>query len=133
VLLVNLAAATESFIYAFAAASVVSLRLKDRNRARPFKMAGGIGLPLVTAVVFAAMGIGVFAQPGIEYWGAAILFVLTAFGWWLYIHFNAMPRLTKMRAEQAAKRQSRRPSRRPPESGKTNGSASETTPELTPE
>ena len=133
VLLVNLAAATESFIYAFAAASVVSLRLKDRDRARPFKMAGGIGLPLVTAIVFAAMGIGVFAQPGIEYWGAAILFVLTAFGWWLYIHFNAMPRLTKMRAEQAAKRQSRRPSRRPPESGKTNGSASETTPELTPE
>jgi len=113
VLLVNLAAATESFIYAFAAASVVALRLRDRERPRPFKMTGGLWLPVITAIVFGAMGIGVFAQPGIEYWGAAILFAVTTLAWWLYIHFNAMPRLMKMRAEQAAKRQSRRPSRRP--------------------
>ena len=36
VLLVNLAAATEAFIYAFAAAGVVALRLKDRDRERPY-------------------------------------------------------------------------------------------------
>ena len=113
VLLVNLAAATESFIYAFAASSVVALRIRDRDRERPFKMAGGLWLPIVTAAVFAVMGVGVFAQPGVEYWGAAVLFAATTLGWWLYIHFNAMPRLTRNRAEQAAKRQSRRPSRRP--------------------
>lgn len=113
VLLVNLAAATESFIYAFAAASVVSLRLRDKDRERPYKMAGGIWVPCLAAVVFAALGIGVFTQPGIESWGAAVLFALTALGWWAYIHFHVMPRLVKMRAEQAAKRQSRRPSRRP--------------------
>jgi len=110
---VNLAAATESFIYAFAAASVVSLRLKDKHRERPFRMSGGVWLPGLAAVIFAALGLGVFMQPNIEYWGAAVLFVLTALGWWVYIHFFAMPKLEKVRAEQAAKRQSRRPSRRP--------------------
>lgn len=113
VLLVNLAAATESFIYAFAAASVIALRLKDRDRERPFQMRGGLALPGVTAVVFVAVGIGVFAQAGAEYWGAAILLALVALFWWLYIHFVALPRLGKIRAE-AGKRPSRRPTRRPP-------------------
>jgi len=112
VLLVNLAAATEAFIYAFAAAAVIALRLKDRDRARPFRMSGGLWLPGLTALIFAGLGIGVFTQPGLEYWGAGILLLLVGFGWWLYIHFEALPRLVKQRAEAAA-RPSRRPSRRP--------------------
>jgi amino acid transporter len=110
VLLVNLAAAAESFIYAFAAACVVGLRIKDRDRDRPYRMWGGIWLPALTAVLFAAIGIGVFAQPNIDYWGAGVLLVAVGAAWWLYIHFLALPRLTKSRAEAAA----RRPSRRPP-------------------
>jgi amino acid transporter len=109
VLLVNVAAAAESFIYAFAAASVIALRIKDRERERPFRMAGGIALPAVTALVFVAIGIGVFAQPGMEYWGAGVLLVAVAVAWWLYIHFFTLPRLTRMRTETAAKRPSRRP------------------------
>ncbi len=112
VLLVNLAAATEAFIYAFAAAAVIALRLKDRERARPFRMPGGLWLPGLTALLFTGLGVGVFAQPGLEYWGAGALLALVGFGWWLYIHFQALPRLIKLRAEAAA-RPSRRPSRRP--------------------
>lgn len=113
VLLVNLAAGTEAFIYAFAAACVIALRLKDRDLERPFRMAGGVFLPALTALLFVAMGIGVFAQPGIEFWGAGLLLLGLAGTWWLYVQFFALPRLTKMRAE-AASRTSRRPSRRPP-------------------
>jgi len=112
VLLVNLAAGTEAFIYAFAAACVIALRLKDRDRERPFRMVGGVFLPALTALLFVAIGIGVFAQPGIEFWGAGLLLLGLAAAWWIYVQFFALPRLTKMRAEAAA-RPSRRPSRRP--------------------
>lgn len=114
VLLVNLAAATESLIYAFAAASVISLRLKDPSRERPFRMAGGLWLPGVTGIVFFVIGVLVFvAQPTMEFWGAAVVLAAVALGWWSYIHFHAHPRLEKIRAEAAAKRVSRRPSRQP--------------------
>ena len=109
VLLVNLAAATEAFIYALAAAAVIALRRKDATRPRPFQMRGGLWLPALTALVFAALGIGVFVQPSAESWGAGVLLVLVVLGWGLYIHFVALPRLVKLRAEAAA-----RPSRRPP-------------------
>lgn len=109
VLLVNLAAATESFIYAFSAASVVALRLKDRERGRPYKMWGGTALPAITSALFAIIGIGVFAQPGFEYWGSGLVLTAIAVGWWIYIQFFCLPWLTKQRAEAASKRQSRRP------------------------
>ena len=112
VLLVNLAAGTEAFIYAFAAACVIALRLKDRDRARPFRMTGGLLLPGLTALLFVAMGVGVFAQPGVEFWGAGLLLAGIGAAWWLYVQFFALPHLTRMRAEAAA-RPSRRPSRRP--------------------
>jgi amino acid transporter len=113
VLLVNLAAATESFIYAFAAASVIALRVKDPSRERPFRMAGRLWLPALTGIVFFAIGILVFTPTGIDYWGAAVVLGAVTLAWWLYIHFHAAPRLTKIREEAAAKRVSRRPSRRP--------------------
>ena len=108
VLLVNLAAATEAFIYALAAAAVIALRRKDPARPRPFQMRGGLWLPALTALVFAALGVGVFAQPNPEAWGAGLLLVALVLGWGTYIHFVALPRLAKLRAEAAA-----RPSRRP--------------------
>ena len=108
ILLVNLAAGTEAFIYAFAAACVIALRLKDRDRERPFRMAGGLVLPGLTALIFVVLGIGVFAQPGVEFWGAGLLLLGIGVAWWVYVQFFALPRLTKMRAEAAA-----RPSRRP--------------------
>ena len=112
VLLVNLAAATEAFIYALAAAAVISLRRKDPARPRPFRMRGGLWLPALTALVFTALGVGVFAQSAGEAWGAAVLLALLVLGWGGYVHFFALPRLVKLRADAAA-RPSRRPSRRP--------------------
>ena len=112
VLLVNLAAATEAFIYAAAAAAVIALRRRDPDRERPFRMRGGLVLPALTAALFVAVGVGVFAQPGLEYWGAGVLLLLVGLAWWVYIHFFALPRLSRLRAEAAA-RPSRRPSRRP--------------------
>jgi amino acid transporter len=109
VLLVNLAAATESFIYAFAAASVVALRLKDKDRGRPYRMWGGIVLPAVTAFLFAVIGIGVFAQPGLEYWGSGVVLALVGVVWWIYIQFIVHPHIIKSRAATAANRVSRRP------------------------
>jgi amino acid transporter len=118
VLLVNLAAAAESFIYAFAAACVVILRVKEQNSDRPYRMWGGKALPAITAVLFAVIGVGVFAQPGVEYWGAGVLLAAVVVAWWCYIHFVALPKLQKMRAEAAAKRSSRRPSRPAPVAAK---------------
>ncbi len=112
VLLVNLAAATEAFIYALAAAAVIALRLKDADRARPFRMSGGLWLPGLTALVFVAMGVGVFTQPGAEAWGAGLLLVALVLAWGGYVRFFALPRLLKIRAA-AAVRPSRRPPRRP--------------------
>ena len=113
VLLVNLAAGTEAFIYAFAAACVIALRRKDSARERPFRMAGGLVLPALTSLLFVAMGIGVFAQPGIEFWGAGLLLLVLGVSWWLYVQFFALPRLTRLRAEAASRRPSRRPPRPP--------------------
>ena len=113
VLLVNLAAATEAFIYALAAAAVIALRVKDGARARPFRMSRGVWLPGVTALVFAGLGVGVFAQPGLEAWGAGLLLAVLVAGWAGYVQLFVLPRLAKARAAAAA-RPSRRPSRRPP-------------------
>ena len=113
ILLVNLAAATESLIYAFAGACVVALRLKEREKERDFRMWGGIALPAVTALLFAGVGLGVFFQPGWETWGAGIALLLAVAGWWLTIQFVALPNRDRFRAEQAAKQAAKR-SRRPP-------------------
>jgi hypothetical protein len=72
-------------------------------------MWGGIAVPAITIILFSAIGVGVFAQPGIEYWGAGILLLAVAFSWWVYIQFFAVPRLVKVRAESVLKRKSRRP------------------------
>jgi len=109
VILVNLAAGTESLIYAFAGASVVALRLKEKEKERPFRMWGGVALPGITALLFIAIGVGVFLQPGWETWGAGVILLAAALGWWGYVQFVVMPRKERIRAEQASKRQSRRP------------------------
>lgn len=115
VILLNIAAATESFVYAFAAACVFMLRRKETATERPYRMWGGIWLPAVTAVLFLAVGVAVFfTDTGFEYWGAGVVIAAVAAGWWLYVHFVAAPRKERIRAEQAAKRQSRRPTRPTP-------------------
>jgi len=110
IILVNVAAATESLIYAFAAACVFMLRRKEASTARPYRMWGGLWLPAVTAILFLSVGIGVFfTDTGFNYWGAGVILAAVAAAWFLYIHFIVAPRKARIKAEQAAKRQSRRP------------------------
>jgi amino acid transporter len=112
VILLNVAAATEALIYAFAAACVFMLRRKEAATQRPYRMWGGLWLPAATAVLFFAVGIGVFfTETTFEYWGAGILLAVVAAAWALYVHFVVAPRKERIKAEQAAKRQSRRPAR----------------------
>jgi len=110
VILVNLAAVTESIIYALAASCVIALKIKEPKTARPYKMWGGYVLPAVTVLLFLGVGVGViFTANDINYWGAGVLLALCAGGWWVYVQFFAMPKKERIKAEQAAKRQSRRP------------------------
>ena len=112
VILLNVAASTESLIYAFAAACVFMLRRKEASTDRPYRMWGGLWMPALTSVLFLAVGIGVFfTAPGFEYWGAGAILAAVAGAWLLYVHFIVAPRKARIKAEQAAKRQSRRPVR----------------------
>jgi amino acid transporter len=114
VILINLAAATECFIYAVAGACVIRLRLREPDRERPFRMVGGVALPGIIAALFLVIGVGVFAsRPFVDYWGAAVLLALFMGGWAAYVHSVVMPRKERARAEQAVKRKSRRPPRPP--------------------
>lgn len=110
VILLNVAAATEALIYAFAAGCVFMLRRKEASTTRPYRMWGGLWLPALTAFVFLAVGVGVFFTAGsFDYWGAGVILGLVAIGWFLYVQFVALPRKERIKAEQATKRQSRRP------------------------
>ena len=114
VILLNIAAATESLIYAFAAACVYMLRRKEASTGRPYRMWGGLWLPALTAFLFLGVGIGVFfTDSGFDYWGAGVVLAAVVAAWFLYIQFVVMPRKEKIKAEQAAKRQSRRPPKPP--------------------
>ncbi len=108
VVLVNLAAATEALIYAFAGAAVVMLRKKEPQRTRAFRMAGGMLLPALVCILFVLLGLGVLLQPEWDSYGAGILLIAIGAGWWLYVRSVVMPRKKRLRAEQNA-----RPSRRP--------------------
>lgn len=112
VVLVNLAAATEALIYAWAAACVVMLRLREAALPRPYRVWGGIWLPGLTCLVFLVVGVAVFfTKLTFDYFGAGIIIAVAAAGWYLYVHYVAMPRKERVRAELAAKRKSRRPVR----------------------
>jgi amino acid transporter len=59
--LVNMAAAVESVVYALVGLSVIALRRKEPNLARPFFVPGGMIVPLVTVVVFGVLAAAVLA------------------------------------------------------------------------
>ena len=57
--LVNMAAAIESVVYALVGLAVIFLRRKEPNLARPFFVPGGMIVPLVTVVVFGVLAVAV--------------------------------------------------------------------------
>ncbi|MHB8918227.1 MAG: APC family permease [Desulfocucumaceae bacterium] len=77
--LVNMAAAAESLVYALAGISVLILRRKMGDRKRTFIIPWGPVIPVVTAVVFTLLAAGVFfTDPYTAVWLAAGLVII----WW---------------------------------------------------
>ncbi|NTW05424.1 MAG: APC family permease, partial [Peptococcaceae bacterium] len=78
-ILVNMAAGTESVIYALAGVAVLILRKKMRDREESYKVPFGPIIPVLTSVVFTALALGVFYTDPL-----ATLFVavLAALIWW---------------------------------------------------
>lgn len=102
-LMVNMAAATEAFIYAFAAAAVVKLRRTEPDRTRTFKIPGGTEVSAVISILFVVIGILVFIQPGWQTEGAGILLVCVSVCWWIYIKRVAIPRREQIKAMRSSR------------------------------
>ncbi|MHB9144213.1 MAG: APC family permease [Symbiobacteriia bacterium] len=111
--LVLMGSAMESLIYAAGAIAVLVLRRRYPDQARPFRIAGGPVIPIVTALVFAVLALGVMLQ---NYW-VPVLLAATALVIYLYV-VSVVPRL---KARQAAERQTR--SRRRPLAAVTSEAA----------
>lgn len=82
-----LAAAIESTIYALAALALVKLRRSQPNLERPYRAPGGTRQAVITAVVFAALALGVLLPPTPV--AVPVGFAVGLVGAWLYARFVA--------------------------------------------
>ncbi len=87
-----LAAAIESTIYALAALAVLKLRKSQPGLERPYRAPGGAAQPVVTAVLFTALALGVLLPPTPV--AVPVGFAIGLAGAWLYARFVA-PRLAE--------------------------------------
>lgn len=102
--LVLMGSAMESIIYVAGAIAVLALRRRYPDQVRPFRVAGGPVIPVVAAIVFAVLAIGVMLQ---NYWVPVLLVATTAV---IYAYVSLV--VPRLKAKQAAERQAR--SRRRP-------------------
>ena len=84
------AASIETFMYSIISFSVISLRYKEKDTPRIFKIKGGIIIPLFTGIVFLLLTIGILASSS-KY--VAILFIGGFILSYLYTKY-VVPRLT---------------------------------------
>jgi amino acid transporter len=79
--LINTGAAVESFMYVMAGFLVVSLRRREPQRERPFRVPWGTVLPWLSMVIFFVLGLGSLTAssdiPGPVPWSLVFLLVLT--------------------------------------------------------
>jgi len=114
--IILMAAALECFIYVVAAVCVIMLRRKNPDSERSFKIPGGYIIPVIVAVVFTGLMIGIFADTtrdlaGHElfknYWVAV---VMAAFFLCMTLYAIFVIPIFKKKAEEKAKtRVKRRP------------------------
>jgi len=109
--LVNLAAATESLVYVLAGAAVLRLRKKEPAAGQPFVTPGGPLVPLLTAVIFAVLVLAVFAT---DRW-AGFMFAAALLVCWGYVR-RVVPVL-KQRYQERRKVSRRRPAAEKPDPG----------------
>ncbi|WP_052543938.1 APC family permease [Desulfoscipio gibsoniae] len=103
--LVNMAAAMESIIYALAGLAVIRLRKKMPGANRPYRIPGGYIIPVTCVVVFTGLTLAVFASfPNVLlYIGLGLLFCF----WYVNV---VVPELKKRhQAQKGAARQRKRP------------------------
>ncbi len=101
--LVNMAAAAESVVYALAGVSVLVLRKKMKEKVRAFTVPWGPVIPVVTTAVFALLAVGVFAN---DYLAAVLMGA--GFGViWLYVNHVVPVLKERARASRASRRRPR--------------------------
>jgi amino acid transporter len=88
--LVGLAAAMESIVYAMAGLAVISLRRRAPRQERPYLIKGGCLIPLVTVLVFTVLAFAVLLADL-----SALLYIAAAFIAVLVYVKTAVPRLKK--------------------------------------
>jgi amino acid transporter len=116
--IILMAAALECFIYVVMAICVLRLRKRQPGKERSFRVPFGPVIPVITAVVFSGLMIGMFTDVSRDYAGRVLfanywLAVVMA-GFFLLCAFYTLlvvPVFKKKAAERAATRQRRRPGR----------------------
>jgi amino acid transporter len=106
-LLLNIAAAMESIVYAMSGAAVLVLRKKSPGLHRPYSVAGGAAVPVFTVAVFSLLAVSVMAIDP-----AAAVCILAGMGISVWYVMKVIPVLKeKNRAKRPAAR--RRPAATP--------------------
>jgi len=109
--LVEMAAAMESIVYALAGLSVISLRRRMPEQARPYRIRGGYTIPVLTIVVFTVLSASVLAA---DLW---VLVDLAAAFLACLIYVNTAVPYLKKKYESRRPAARRRPSRAAEDTG----------------
>jgi amino acid transporter len=104
-LLVEMAAAVESIVYALAGLAVISLRRRMADCERPFRIKGGLLVPLLTFIVFAVLAVAVMLENRLVFAGL----LAGALVCWAYVKTMVPYLKEKHRSRRSANR--RRPAR----------------------
>ncbi|RJQ26284.1 MAG: APC family permease [Peptococcaceae bacterium] len=104
-LLVEMAAAVESIVYALTGLAVISLRRRMTDCERPFRIKGGLLVPLLTFFIFSMLAVAVMAENSLVFAGLLTGVLIC----WAYVK-TVVPYLKeKHRSRRSANR--RRPAR----------------------
>jgi len=121
--IILMAAALECFIYVVMALSVLRLRKKYPDSPRDYKIPFGTAVPVITAIVFLALMIGIFTDVSRDYSGKVLFsnywVAVVMAGFFLLCTLYTLlvvPVFKKKAAEKAATRVKRRPGRSEQES-----------------
>ncbi|MDI6907685.1 MAG: APC family permease [Thermoanaerobacterales bacterium] len=106
--IVGMAAGVECAVYALVGWAVLSLRKKMPDVERPFRVPGGVGIPLATTVVFGLLGAAVLTSD----WRVAGALAASLLAVVAYVLFIVPPLKKRHLAERQA-RMADRPRRRP--------------------
>jgi amino acid transporter len=99
----------ECMIYTVMACSVIALRRRRPEEGRPYRIPGGLLVPIVVAVFFGLLMLAIVVEKPVV--GIVVLTVGSASA---YYGWRVVPILRAQARESRAKRGRRRPGRRPP-------------------